>query len=171
MSPKQKDDVMRRFRNGDADILVSTAVIEVGIDVPNATVMMIEGADRFGLAQLHQFRGRVGRGAEQSYCLLLSDEPSEDARKRLELMEETTDGFRLAEADMQIRGPGQFFGTKQSGLPGLKVARLTDVKLIELTRGEAGRMLDEDPGLTRPEHHDLNRRVALLMDSIVDEEH
>ncbi len=171
MSGKQKDEVMRRFRNGDADILVSTAVIEVGIDVPNATVMMIEGADRFGLAQLHQFRGRVGRGADQSYCLLLSDEPSEEARKRLELMEETTDGFRLAEADMQLRGPGQFFGTKQSGLPGLKVARLTDVKLIELTRTEASRMLDDDPGLTQPEHHDLNQRVARLMDSIVDEEH
>jgi ATP-dependent DNA helicase RecG len=171
MSSKQKDDVMRRFRNGEADILVSTAVIEVGIDIPNASVMMIEGADRFGLAQLHQFRGRVGRGAEQSYCLLLCDEPSEEARKRLELMEETTDGFRLAEADMAIRGPGQFFGTKQSGLPGLKVARLTDVKLIELTRGEAGRMLDADPGLTQPEHHALNRRVSLLMSSIVDEEH
>jgi len=171
MSAKQKDAVMRRFRNGEADILVSTAVIEVGIDVPNATVMMIEGADRFGLAQLHQFRGRVGRGADQSYCLLLSDEPGEEARKRLELMEETSDGFRLAEADMQIRGPGQFFGTKQSGLPGLKVARLTDVKLIELTRAEASRMLDEDPGLTRPEHRALNQRVATLMDSIVDEEH
>ena len=171
MSAKQKDDVMRRFRNGEADILVSTSVIEVGIDVPNATVMMIEGADRFGLAQLHQFRGRVGRGGEQSYCLLLSDEPSEDARKRLELMEETNDGFRLAEADMQNRGPGQFFGTKQSGLPGLRVARLTDVKLIELTRAEAERLLDADPGLVRPEHHDLNQRVALLMDSIIDEEH
>ena len=133
--------------------------------------MMIEGADRFGLAQLHQFRGRVGRGAEQSYCLLLSDEPSEEARKRLELMEETTDGFRLAEADMALRGPGQFFGTKQSGLPGLKVAKLTDVRLIELTRGEATRMLDEDIGLTKPEHHALNRAVARLMDSIVDEEH
>jgi len=171
MSAKQKDEVMRRFRNGDADMLVSTAVIEVGIDVPNATVMMIEGADRFGLAQLHQFRGRVGRGAEQSYCLLLSEEPSEEARKRLELMEETNDGFKLAEADMQLRGPGQFFGTKQSGLPGLKVARLTDVKLIEQTRAEAARMLDDDPGLTRPEHHGLNQRVATLMGSIIDEEH
>ena len=118
MSGKQKDEVMRRFRDGEADILVSTAVIEVGIDIPNASVMMIEGADRFGLAQLHQFRGRVGRGADKSYCLLLSDEPSDDARERLQLMEGTKDGFRLAEADMQLRGPGQFFGTKQSGLPG-----------------------------------------------------
>ncbi|MBI2724054.1 MAG: ATP-dependent DNA helicase RecG [Chloroflexi bacterium] len=171
MSGKQKDAAMRRFREGEADILVSTAVIEVGIDIPNASVMMIEGADRFGLAQLHQFRGRVGRGADQSYCLLLCDEPTEEARKRLELMEETSDGFRLAEADMQLRGPGQFFGTKQSGLPGLKVAKLTDVKLIELSRAEATRMLDADSGLTRPEHHALNRAVAVLMDSIVDEEH
>jgi ATP-dependent DNA helicase RecG len=171
MSAKQKDEVMRQFRDHEADILVSTAVIEVGIDVPNATVMMIEGADRFGLAQLHQFRGRVGRGSEQSYCLLLSDEPTEEARKRLELMEETSDGFRLAEADMDMRGPGQFFGTKQSGLPGLRVARLTDVKLVEATRLEAVRMLEEDPGLTRPEHHILNERVRAIMDQVVDEEH
>jgi ATP-dependent DNA helicase RecG len=171
MSGKQKDEVMRRFREGDADILVSTAVIEVGIDIPNASVMMIEGADRFGLAQLHQFRGRVGRGAEQSYCLLLSDEPGEEARHRLELMEETSDGFRLAEADMDMRGPGQFFGTKQSGLPGLKVAKLSDVKLIETTRAEAARLLDGDPGLIKPEHEPLNRHVRALLDSVVDEEH
>jgi ATP-dependent DNA helicase RecG len=171
MSGKQKDDVMRRFRAGETDILVSTAVIEVGIDVPNATVMMIEGADRFGLAQLHQFRGRVGRGAEQSYCLLLAEEPTEDARKRLELMEETADGFVLAEADMDMRGPGQFFGTRQSGLPGLKVAKLSDVKLIELTRDEAMRILDADSGLTRPEHEALNTQVRALLDLVVDEEH
>ena len=171
MPAKQKDAVMRRFRAHEADILVSTAVIEVGIDVSNATVMLIEGADRFGLAQLHQFRGRVGRGAEQSYCLLLSEEPSEEAQRRLQLMEETSDGFRLAEADMEMRGPGQFFGTKQSGLPGLRVARLSDVRLIELTRVEAERMLDEDAGLTEPEHRLLNRRVAQLIESIVDEEH
>jgi ATP-dependent DNA helicase RecG len=171
MSGKQKDDIMRRFRAGEADILVSTAVIEVGIDVPNASVMMIEGADRFGLAQLHQFRGRVGRGAEQSYCLLLSDEPSEEARKRLELMEETNDGFKLAEADMDMRGPGQFFGTKQSGLPGLKVAKLTDVQLIETTRAEASRLLDDDPGLIKSDHAALNAQVRKLLDLVVDEEH
>jgi ATP-dependent DNA helicase RecG len=171
MSGKQKDTVMRRFRAHEADILVSTAVIEVGIDIPNATVMLIEGADRFGLAQLHQFRGRVGRGADQSYCLLLSEEPSEEAQRRLQLMEETSDGFRLAEADMEMRGPGQFFGTKQSGLPGLRVARLSDVKLIEATRVEAERLLDSDPGLKREEHAALNRGVARLIDSIVDEEH
>jgi ATP-dependent DNA helicase RecG len=133
--------------------------------------MLIEGADRFGLAQLHQFRGRVGRGADQSYCLLLSEEPSEEAQQRLQLMEQTSDGFKLAEADMEMRGPGQFFGTKQSGLPGLRVARLSDVKLIEQTRAEAERMLDADPGLKREEHAALNRAVARLIDSIVDEEH
>jgi ATP-dependent DNA helicase RecG len=171
MSGKQKDDVMRRFRAGEADVLVSTAVIEVGIDVPNASVMMIEGAERFGLAQLHQFRGRVGRGAEQSYCLLLSEEPSEEATRRLELMEATNDGFELAEADMDMRGPGQFFGTKQSGLPGLKVAKLSDVKLIEMTREEAARLLDEDSGLTKSEHAGLNTQVRKLLDLVVDEEH
>src|SRR2546429_106620 len=156
---KEKDDVMQRFVAGEIQVLVATAVVEVGIDVPNATVMLIEGAERFGLAQLHQFRGRVGRGADQSYCLLLSEEPSDEARRRLELMEETTDGFKLAEADMEMRGPGQFFGTKQSGLPGLKVARLSDVKIIEMTRTEAERTLDTDPGLTQPEHRALNQRV------------
>jgi ATP-dependent DNA helicase RecG len=171
MSAKQKDAIMRRFHNHEADILVSTSVIEVGIDVPNASVMLIEGADRFGLAQLHQFRGRVGRGAEQSYCMLLAEDPREEARRRLELMEETTDGFRLAEADMEMRGPGQFFGTKQSGLPGLKVARLSDVKIIEMSRNEAERLLDEDSGLTQPEHRELAVRVRRLLDSVVDEEH
>jgi ATP-dependent DNA helicase RecG len=171
MSGKTKEEVMRRFRDGQVDILVSTAVIEVGIDIPNASVMLIEGADRFGLAQLHQFRGRVGRGEAQSYCLLLSEEPSEEAQKRLTLMEETNDGFVLAEADMQMRGPGQFFGTKQSGLPGLKVAKLSDVKLIELTRKEADRMLDADPGMTNPDNAALNLKVRLMLDQIVDEEH
>ena len=171
MSGKQKDDVMRRFRDGQADILVSTAVIEVGIDIPNATVMMIEGADRFGLAQLHQFRGRVGRGEAQSYCLLLSDEPSEDAQKRLMLMEETTDGFSSPRPTWRCAAPGQFFGTKQSGLPGLKVAKLTDVKLIELTRNEAERILDADSGLTQLEHRDLNLKVRAILDDVVDEEH
>jgi ATP-dependent DNA helicase RecG len=171
MSGKLKEEVMRRFRDGQADILVSTAVIEVGIDIPNASVMMIEGADRFGLAQLHQFRGRVGRGEAQSYCLLLSESPSEEAQKRLTLMEETTDGFKLAEADMEMRGPGQFFGTKQSGMPGLKVARLSDVKLIELTRNEADRMLDADPALKDPAHSELNTKVRLMIDRIIDEEH
>ena len=162
---------MRAFRDHDLDILVSTAVVEVGIDVPNATVMMVEGADRFGLAQLHQFRGRVGRGAEQSYCLLLSDDPGEEAQERLKLMEQTQDGFVLAEADLRLRGPGEFFGTRQSGMPDLKVARLSDVKLIEEARQEASALLDADPELSHAEHALLAAEAARLWSRVVDEAH
>ncbi|MEX0785634.1 MAG: ATP-dependent DNA helicase RecG, partial [Dehalococcoidia bacterium] len=171
LSGKDKEAAMRRFRDGEARILVSTAVVEVGIDVPNASVMLIEGADRFGLAQLHQFRGRVGRGADQSYCLLLAESPSFEAQQRLRLMEETTDGFRLAEADLQMRGPGEFFGTRQSGLPDFRVASLLDTRLIELARAEAARLLEEDPGLSRPEHAALAQVVARLFDEVTGEIH
>jgi ATP-dependent DNA helicase RecG len=171
MSGRQKDAAMQRFRNGEADILVSTAVVEVGIDVPNATAMLVEGADRFGLAQLHQFRGRVGRGSEQAYCLLLSDSPSQEARQRLKLMEETTDGFRLAEADLEMRGPGEFFGTRQSGLADLKVARLTDLQLIEQARSEATSFLEEDPDLSQPEHALLAQKMLRLEEQVMDEVH
>ena len=171
LSGRDKDAAMRRFRDGEAHILVSTAVVEVGIDVPNATVMLIEGADRFGLAQLHQFRGRVGRGADQSYCLLLAESPSLDAQQRLRLMESTNDGFRLAEADLQMRGPGEFFGTRQSGLPDFRVASLLDTRLIEQARDEATRLLDADPDLARPEHAGLAREVAQLADRVIGEVH
>jgi len=168
---REKDAAMSRFRSGEAQVLVSTAVVEVGIDVPNATVMLIEGADRFGLAQLHQFRGRVGRGADQSYCLLLAESPSPEARQRLRLMEETTDGFRLAEADLQMRGPGEFFGTRQSGLPDFRVASLLDTRLIELARTEAARILERDADLSQPEHAALAREVARLFDAVTGEVH
>jgi ATP-dependent DNA helicase RecG len=171
MSGREKDTAMQHFRNSEADILVSTAVVEVGIDVPNATVMVVEGADRFGLAQLHQFRGRVGRGSEQAYCLLLSDSPSQEARQRLKLMEETTDGFRLAEADLEMRGPGEFFGTRQSGLPDLRVARLSELQLIELARSEATDLLETDPDLSRPEHSLLAQEVLRLEEQVTDEAH
>ena len=147
LNPSEKDEVMESFRQGDLDILVSTAVVEVGIDVPNATVMMIEGAERFGLSQLHQFRGRVGRGTEKSYCLVLSDQPSEEARERLELMTRTLDGFELAEEDLRLRGPGEFFGTRQSGLPDLRMARLSDASLLEMAREEAEQTMGRDPYL------------------------
>ncbi|MEX0800483.1 MAG: ATP-dependent DNA helicase RecG [Dehalococcoidia bacterium] len=162
MTPGDKDSVMRSFRDGDLDVLVSTAVVEVGVDVPNATVMLVEGADRFGLAQLHQFRGRVRRSSTQAYCLLSSDNESEEAQERLRIVETTHDGFKLAEEDLRIRGEGEYFGTRQSGLPDLKVARLTDVALIEQARGEATRLLDEDPELSRPEHAALGARVSEL---------
>ena len=125
-------------------MLVSTAVVEVGIDVPNATVMLIEGADRFGLAQLHQFRGRVGRGRHPSWCFLLADEPSEEAQRRLSVVQETLDGFELAQADLELRGPGELYGLRQSGAS-VRVAALLDAQLIDRTRREAAALLAEDP--------------------------
>jgi ATP-dependent DNA helicase RecG len=160
---------MRRFREGEVDVLVSTAVVEVGIDVANATVMLIEGADRFGLAQLHQFRGRVGRGEHKSYCLLLSDSPSEAARERLGALEQIHDGFQLAEVDLELRGPGDFFGTRQSGLPNLRMAQLSDRKLLETARDEAARVMDQDPELAAPEHAGLAAQVARFLDQVTAE--
>ena len=162
MSTGEKDAAMADFRDGRADILVSTAVIEVGIDVPNATVMVIEGADRFGLSQLHQFRGRVGRGRHASYCYLLSDSDGESARTRLTLLESTADGFELAEADLRMRGPGEYFGTRQSGLPDLRVAKLTDHALLLQARNWAERLLDIDPNLRAPEHQPLARMAGRM---------
>ena len=159
MKSSQKEEAMNAFKKGEYEILVSTAVVEVGIDVPNATVILIEGANRFGLAQLHQFRGRVGRGTEQSYCLLLSDTPSEEGEQRLQAIEKTHDGFALAEEDLKMRGPGEFFGTRQSGLPNLKVAQLSDMRILEKAREEAARLFEADPGLQQPEHRLLAQRV------------
>ena len=158
MSTGEKKEVMDAFRHGSLDILVSTPVVEVGIDVPNATVMVIEGADRFGLAQLHQFRGRVGRGEHASYCVLVAESPSEDAEKRLAAMEEMGDGFKLAEFDLEQRGPGDYFGTRQSGLPDLRMARLTDAELLSLARQEAQTLLDRDPTLSQ--HPELRESLA-----------
>jgi ATP-dependent DNA helicase RecG len=140
-------------------VLVATSVVEVGIDVPNATVMLIEGADRFGLAQLHQFRGRVGRGEHQSYCLLLADKSGATSDERLRVIESTQDGFRLAEEDLKLRGPGEFFGTRQSGLPDLKIAKLSDVKILEEARTVAQELFERDPELKQSEHQLLAARV------------
>ena len=160
MSAADKDKVMRHFRSGELDILVSTAVVEVGIDVPNATVMLVESADRFGLSQLHQFRGRVGRGQEQSYCMLLAQNPSEVGRQRLDIIEKVQDGFQLAEEDLSLRGPGEFFGTRQSGMPDLRMAKLSDVGLLELARSEAIKLFQIDPALEKPEHKLLTKELA-----------
>ena len=166
MTPAEKDEVMGRFRNGDTDILVSTAVVEVGIDVPNATVMVVEGAHRFGLSQLHQFRGRVGRGENKSYCLLLSDYSTQEAKERLSAVERIHDGFQLAEVDLSLRGPGDYFGTRQSGLPALRVARLSDHDLLRSAREEAATLLQDDPDLQKPHHEPLVREVARFLDKV-----
>lgn len=162
MRPSEKEAVMQAFARRESDILVSTAVVEVGIDIPNATVILIEGADRFGLAQLHQFRGRVGRSSEQSYCLLLADNPSVEAIERLQLLETIQDGFSLAEADLRLRGPGEYFGTRQSGLPELRVARLTDTDVLQQARAAAVALLERDPALADASVCEIRERVERL---------
>ncbi|MBI2582824.1 DEAD/DEAH box helicase, partial [Candidatus Azambacteria bacterium] len=149
MPSKEKETTMQAFAKGNADILVSTSVIEVGVDVPNASVMMIDGAEHFGLAQLHQFRGRVGRGLHQAYCFLLTDSPAKATAKRLQAIVTSQNGFELAEKDLQIRGPGDFYGVRQSGLPDLTMASLRDIKLIHAARMEAQKLLDRDPALAQ----------------------
>ncbi len=148
MKPKEKNEIMEKFKDKKYGILVSTSVIEVGVDIQNATIMMIENSERFGLAQLHQFRGRVGRGEHQSYCLLFSSTPDKNINQRLKALVECDDGFELAEKDMTIRGPGEFFGVKQSGLPDLAMASLANVELIKKARLEARLLLKEDSNLT-----------------------
>ena len=164
MPSRDKDAILRQFGDGGFDVLVTTAVVEVGIDVPNATIMLIEGAERFGLAQLHQFRGRVGRGEHKSYCLLLPSETGTDigvaAKERLSALERTHDGFELAEIDLELRGPGDFFGTRQSGLPALRMARFSDRGLLEAARELASRIAAEDPELSAPRHAALAAQVA-----------
>jgi ATP-dependent DNA helicase RecG len=160
MRPAEKDAVMRAFRDREFDVLVSTAVVEVGVDVPNASVMLIEGAERFGLAQLHQFRGRVGRGGQPSVCVLLSDLPEPEANERLRAVVETNNGLALAEQDLKLRGPGDYFGVRQSGLPELKVARLDDAPLVEAARASATAILGRDPELVEPEHAALRDHLV-----------
>ncbi len=160
LPPEEKDAIMERFRRGDIKVLVTTSVIEVGIDVPQATVMIIEDADRFGLAQLHQLRGRIGRGAQTSYCILLTSHQTEAARQRMEIMAQTRDGFVIAQRDLELRGPGEIFGIRQHGLPDLRMADLiSDLPLLELVRQEALQIVGKDPPLTRPEHQLLREEV------------
>ena len=165
MKPEEKDAQMQRFVSGEAQILLATTVIEVGVNVPNASVMVIEGANRFGLAQLHQLRGRVGRGASQSYCILVTGSKlGEEAQRRLQLMVETNDGFEIAEADMRFRGFGEIDGTRQSGqLLSLRIANpATDGAMVQYTRELAERILEADPELGQPEHAPLRRRLDEL---------
>jgi ATP-dependent DNA helicase RecG len=164
MKADEKDEVMTQFRKGEIQILVSTTVIEVGVDVPNANIMMVEHSERFGLSQLHQLRGRVGRGAHKSFCILmLGYALSDEARARAEIMEKTNDGFKIAEADLEMRGPGEFLGTKQSGLPGFKMANLVrDVKILQEARTAAFDLIERDPQLIQSEHVGVRDQLELL---------
>ncbi|MDR2933073.1 MAG: ATP-dependent DNA helicase RecG, partial [Oscillospiraceae bacterium] len=167
MKAREKDDIMRRFSKGDIQALVCTTVVEVGVDVPNATIVMIENAERFGLSQLHQLRGRVGRGKEKSYCILVSDATGETARGRLRMMKETSDGFKLAEYDLKARGPGDFFGHRQHGLPELKVASLADnIESMRLAKECAGEILEIDPDLATPEYSQLGIRAKEMLSAV-----
>jgi ATP-dependent DNA helicase RecG len=149
MKPKEKEDVMRKFKAREYDIVVSTSVVEVGVDVPNATIMMIEGAERFGLAQLYQFRGRVGRGEHQSYCFLMATGDADKANARLKAIMEAKNGFELAEKDLALRGPGQFFGETQTGLPDVAMDALRNPALVQESREAALMIIKETPTLAK----------------------
>jgi ATP-dependent DNA helicase RecG len=163
MKTADKEFEMNRFIRGETHIMVATTVIEVGVNVPNASVMVIESAQKFGLSQLHQLRGRVGRGADQSYCILMSDfKQSNEAKLRLKTMVETTDGFKIAEADLKLRGPGELEGTAQSGVLDLKIGDLSkDTAILGLAREAAQKVLDTDPELKKAEHEGIMRYDAL----------
>jgi ATP-dependent DNA helicase RecG len=161
MAKADKDAAMAAFRKGETQLLVSTTVIEVGIDIPNATVMMVENADRFGLSQLHQLRGRVGRGEHPSHSVFVFDGDTEESQQRMRAIAEIADGFKLAEADLEIRGEGSLFGTRQSGMPDLRVARLIrDFRLLRQARADAFALVEKDPDLSDPEHLLLRLEVA-----------
>jgi ATP-dependent DNA helicase RecG len=170
MKTDQKDWEMQRFVKGETNIMVATTVIEVGVDVPNASVMVIENAERFGLSQLHQLRGRVGRGADQSYCILMTGyKLTTDGRKRIQTMVETTDGFRIAEVDMKLRGPGDMHGTQQSGVLDMKLADIIrDEKILKFARNVAIEILEDDPGLQKPKNAMLAKTLLRMQDKTQD---
>ena len=165
MSAKEKERVMSSFTAGETDVLVSTTVIEVGVDVPNASLMIIENAERFGLSQLHQLRGRVGRGADKSYCILVSDNKGDDVKARLSILCSTGDGFKVAEEDLRLRGPGDFFGERQHGLPEMHIADLgADVLILQKAHDEAIALLDSDPELKKEENRELKNQIGFLLE-------
>ena len=164
MKPKEKNEIMEAFADGQIQILVSTTVIEVGINVPNATVMMVENAERFGLAQLHQLRGRVGRGREQSYCIFMSGSKGKETKKRLEVLNQSNDGFYIASEDLKLRGPGDLFGIRQSGVLEFRMGDVfQDSRVLEQASEAAGRILEEDAELALPKHEKLKERLEAAM--------
>jgi ATP-dependent DNA helicase RecG len=166
MKTEERDATMKAFRNREVDILVATTVIEVGVDVPNAVCMIVEDADRFGLAQLHQLRGRVGRGSDQSFCVLICEANSDDATKRMQTMADSSDGFVIAEEDLKLRGPGEFYGTRQSGMPSFEIADVfRDIPILELARKEAFEIISKDRVLSAPEYAILKRRLLAKYES------
>jgi ATP-dependent DNA helicase RecG len=170
MNSVEKNLIMQNFKENNLNILVSTTVIEVGVDVPNAVVMMVESSDRFGLSQLHQLRGRVGRGDKSSYCVLVTDNPSEETTKRLKIMSTMLDGFEIAEQDLKLRGPGDFFGNKQHGLPKLKIADLlNDIEMINLTKELSGEIINIDENLMSEENKGLRFEVQRLFSKVSEE--
>ena len=163
MRPREKDAVMAAFAAGDVDVLVSTTVVEVGVDVPNAALIIVENAERFGLSQLHQLRGRVGRGRHQSYCVLITNSHAQDAMTRLKTLASTTDGFKISEEDLKLRGPGDFFGSRQHGLPQLALADLSgDMRLLQQAQQSARQLLQQDPTLSQPENRPVLDRVRQM---------
>ena len=166
MKPNEKEAVMKSFANGEIDLLVATTVIEVGVDVPNANIMVIENAERFGLSQLHQLRGRVGRGKQKATCILISDAETQEAKKRLEIMCKTADGFKIADEDLRLRGPGDFFGSRQHGLPTLKIASiLTDRTVLKQTSALARQIIKDDKNLEKAENIGLQQEVKELFEN------
>lgn len=167
MKPAQKDEVMERFSRGKIDLLVATTVVEVGVDVPNAAIMVIENAERFGLSQLHQLRGRIGRGQHKSSCVLISDSQNDETKERLKVMTATSDGFKIADEDLRLRGPGDFFGNRQHGLPSLRLAAtLTDSELLALTKNAAEELYRNDPDYEKDEHRGIKKAVDALFKSV-----
>lgn len=169
MKPKEKEKIMDAFNNNEISVLVSTTVIEVGVDVKNATIMMIENAERFGLSQLHQLRGRVGRGSDESYCILVCDKMNDITKQRLSIMVETSNGFRIADEDLKLRGPGDFFGSKQHGLPNLKIADLSDMDNLKMSQSAAQEIIKNSPDLSSDELSPLRAKIRLLYRSVTSE--
>jgi len=169
VKPAEKEKIMKQFVHGEIDILVSTTVIEVGVDVPNASLMIIENAERFGLSQLHQLRGRVGRGQHQSYCILFNNSDSEIAYERMKIMASTNDGFKISEKDLELRGPGEFFGTRQHGLPDLKIANLfSDIEILKQVQEAAQKLLKKDSSLKHEQHQNLKKKINNLFGNRID---